>query len=98
MIILTLSSIPLHAVLGSHLTEIGLDDCGRLCVFGQCGLVTNISEILLSVSLELGINAHRGLSRFNGSGKGLTSKEKSQSGCLELDHVENRVEIYRLEE
>ena len=51
MLILTLSSIPLHTVLRSQLTEIGLNDCRGLCVFVQGVLITNISQIFLPVSL-----------------------------------------------
>lgn len=51
-------------------------------------LITNVSEIFLPVSLEIGINAHIGLSGFNRSGKRL---KESQSSCLGLNHPRKRI-------
>lgn len=87
---LTLSSIPLHAVLRGQLTEVSLDDGRVLRVLGQGVLVTNGTKILLAVGLEFGINAHRGLSGVDvdRAGNRLTGEKERQRSSLELNHFE----------
>jgi len=57
--LLGLSGIPLHGVLWGQSTKVGLDDGGGLGV-AQSTLVTDVTVVLLAVSLESSIDAGGG--------------------------------------
>jgi len=57
-----LGGIPLHAVLGSNLTKVGLDDSSSLGV-AESALVSGSTEVLLALGLEELVQAVGGLGR-----------------------------------
>lgn len=74
-----LGSIPLHAVLGCHLPEIGFDDGGAGAA-GEKTLVRAGAKVLLALGNELVIDALCGLPGQNGTQSGRNRDEEGNSG------------------
>lgn len=85
-----LRRVPLHAVLGRHLAEIGLDDGGILGPGSEGGLVCGGAEVLLSLGFESSVDGGGGRAAVQGdvnrAGNGESREgQESDSGTHFVD-------------
>lgn len=86
-VVLTLGSIPLHAIFRAQLAEVSFDN-GRVGAVRQSALVTTSTKILLASRDESIIDTRRSLAAGHDRGRTERREQSESRENFEMHHVE----------